>query len=169
MGEFGIEYAAVAYYDYKGGERIVFVQQTAPDLAKMVWRDEGRRPVVDTFYGVADYKNPISLSRMKCSIFDDMGVFYMIGNIGGQFGYSVNDTPEYFTQIRLYIEGLPCVVCGNRYGVVFTDVHTQEPLLNKSARIWEEREEKSLYRILKKMLSRIKDVYGVDYAMSNFI
>lgn len=38
----------------------------------------------------------------------------------------------------------------DEYGVAFTDVHTKEPLLDGSSRIWEGREEKSLYRVLEK-------------------
>ena len=169
MGEFGINYSAVAYYDFRDGERMIFVQQTSPCLADVVWRSGERMPVVGSYYGVSDYKKPVRPLLMKDSIFNDMAVFYMIGHAAGKLGYAIDDIPKCFTQIKLYIEGLPCIVCANEYGIVFTDVHTKEPLLNKSARTWEGREEKSLYRVLEKMLSRIRDVYGMDYATSNFI
>lgn len=169
MGDFGIRYSAVVCYDYKDGERIVFVQQTIPEPANVVWRCEERYPAAGSYYCISDYKKPVHPLPMKDSIFNDMAVSYMIGFAAGKLGYSIDDIPQYFTQIKLYMEGLPCIVCANKYGVTFMDVHTKEPMYNQTARIWEGREEKSLYRVLVKMLSRIKDVYGMDYAISNFI
>lgn len=169
MGGFGVSYSAISYYDFAGGERIIFAQKTRHNLAEAVWRSEERFPVVNSYYCVTNGRKRVCLLPMKDSIFNDMAVSCMVGHTAKDLGYSIKNIPKSFAQMRLYIEGLPCIVCANEYGVVFTDVHTKEPLLDGSSRIWEGREEKSLYRVLEKMLSRIRDVYGADYAVSNFI
>ena len=169
MAEFGIKYHAVIYYDFRDGERIIFVQSTMTDPKDVVWTCNECCPVAGSYYCICDYKHCARPLPMKDSIFNDIAVAYMIGVTAKELGYSIDDVPQCYTQVKLCIEGLPSIICANEYGIVFTDLHTKEPLFNRSSRLWEGREKKSLYRVLEKMLSRIKDVYNADYDISNFI
>lgn len=169
MGEFGIRYHAVISYDFNGGERIIFVQSTTSDPKKVVWMCEERFPTAGSYYCVQRCEEPINIHFMHASIFSDIAVAYMVGVTAKKLGYSIDDLPQCYTQIRLCIEGLPYIICADKYGIAFTDLCTKEALFNGTARTWEGREEKSLYRVLEKMLSRIKNVYGMDYDIRNFI
>lgn len=169
MGGFGVKYRAVICYDLGGGERIVFAQITTTDPVNTAWKCSERCPVANSYYCICDKEKHFRPFLMKDSIFNDTAVAYMIGHTAGKMGYQIEDVPECFTQIKLYIEEMPCVVLANEYGIGFEDLDTKEPLHVEQPCLWHGREEKSLYRVLIKMLSRIREIYGVDYDVSNFI
>lgn len=79
------------------------------------------------------------------------------------------DTHSQSLSVRVVFCDKKCSVWAGQRGLVFKDIHNQEPMLTMPVLLFKDREEKSLYRVLMKILTEVGKIYEMEFDSREFI